>query len=107
MNIRLTGRHVELNDSLRNYIEDKIGKLSRFYDRIHEVEVILDHAGEQHAVEIIVRAGHKQTFVASETGPDPLAVIDIILDKLERQLNKHKEKNRNHKGGMAADGNTA
>lgn len=106
MEIRLTGRHVEVSGELRTYIEEKVGKLDRFYDRVHEVEVILDHASEQHTAEFIVRAGHKQTFIARETGPDVMALIDVLIDKIERQLNKHKEKNRSHKGGMAADGHS-
>jgi len=45
--------------------------------------------------------------VARGTGPDTFALIDEIMGKLERQLTKHKEKNRNRKGGVAADGNAA
>ena len=46
---------------------------------------------------MIVRADRKHTFVASEIGPDTFALIDLIVDKMERQLTKHKEKNRNRK----------
>jgi putative sigma-54 modulation protein len=95
--IRVTGRHVEIPADVRDYIMEKAGRLPRFYDRIHEVEVILDHESEQFTAEIIVRADRKHTFVASEAGPDTFALIDIVVDKLERQLTKHKEKNRNHK----------
>jgi ribosomal subunit interface protein len=41
--------------------------------------------------------------VASETGPDTFALIDLIVDKMERQLTKHKEKNRNHRQDPRAD----
>lgn len=97
MEIRLTARHVTVTDDVRNYVESKAQKLPRFYDRIHDIEVILDHASDQFTAEMIVRADNKQTFVASESGPDTFALIDLIVDKLERQLTKHKEKNRNHK----------
>ncbi len=104
MEIRLTGRHVELTDELRSFINEKVGKLERFYDRIHEVEVIVSDESEQVEIEIIVRAGHKQTFIAKETGPEAPGLVDVIVDKLERQIKKYKEKNRNHKGGTPADG---
>lgn len=97
MQIQISGRHVEVPAELRSYIEEKIQKLPRFYDRIHEVEVILGHESELFTAEIIVRADHKHTFVASETGPDTYALVDAIVDKLERQLRKHKEMLRNHK----------
>ena len=107
MQVRVTGRHVEVTTDVREYVQEKANNLPRFYDRIHDIEVILDHESEQFRAEMIVRADHKHTFVASETGPDTFALIDLVVDKLERQLTKHKEKNRNHKhdgkGDLASD----
>jgi putative sigma-54 modulation protein len=97
MRIQVTGRHVEVTDDVRAYVESKVAKLPKYYDRIHEIEVVLDHESEQFTAEMIVRADHKQTFIASETGPDTFALIDLIVDKLERQLTRHKEKVRNRK----------
>lgn len=104
MQIMVTGRHVEVTDEVREYVRDKAGKLTKFYDRIHEIEVILDHQSEEFTAEMIVRADHKHTFVASDTGPDTFKLIDAIAEKLGRQLKKLKEKRRSHKGGMPADG---
>jgi putative sigma-54 modulation protein len=78
-------------------VESKAQKLPRFYDRIRDIEVVLDHASDQFTAEMIVRADNKQVFIAAESGPDTFALVDLIVDKLERQLTKHKEKNRNHK----------
>ena len=97
MQIRVTGRHVEVNDEIRDYVDAKANKLPRFYDRIHEIEVVLGRESEQFTAEIIVRVDNKHTFVASDSGSDRFALVDTIVDKLERQLTKHKEKNRNHK----------
>jgi putative sigma-54 modulation protein len=95
--IQITGRHVEVPDDVRDYIHEKVGRLPRFYDRIHDVEVVLDHESEQFTTEVIVRADRRQTFVARETGPDTFALVDLVVDKLERQLKRHKEKSRDHK----------
>ena len=97
MQIRVTGRHVEVTDEVRDYVTDKASKLPRYYDRIHEIEVVLDHESEQFTAEMIVRADRKNTFIASETGPDTFALVDLIVEKIERQLTKHKEKKRNRK----------
>lgn len=97
MQIRVSGRHVELTDDVREYINSKVDKLPRFYDRIHEVEVVLDHESEQFTLDMIVRADRKHTFIARETGPDTFALVDLVIEKMERQLTKHKEKNRNRK----------
>jgi putative sigma-54 modulation protein len=95
--VRVTGRHVEVTKEVRDYLDEKVLKLPRFYDHIHGVEVVLDHESEQFSCEMIVHADRKQTFVAHGTGPDTFALIDKVIEKLERQLTKHKEKNRGHK----------
>lgn len=97
MQIQITGRHVDVPEDVREYILAKVGKLPRFYDRIHDVEVVLDHESEQFTTEMIVRADQRHTFVARETGPDTFALVDVVVDKLERQLRRHKEKRRDHK----------
>ncbi len=97
MQIQVTGRHVELTEDVRAHIDTKASKLPRYYDRIHEIEFILDHELDQFTAEIIVRAGRKHTFVVRETGPDTFALIDLVVDKVGRQLTKHKEKHRNRK----------
>ena len=97
MQIKVTARHVEVTDDVREYVQTKANKLPRYYDRIHEIEVILDHESEQFTAEMIVRVDHKHTFVAKETGPDTFVLIDTVTNKLERQLTKHKEKLRSRK----------
>jgi putative sigma-54 modulation protein len=104
MQVVVKGRHVQVSDEIRKYISEKAPRLAKYYDRINEVEVILDHESEQFSAEIIVRVIPQQTFVAQATGPDTFSLIDGLLDKIERQLTKHKEKQRNHKGRNSADG---
>ncbi len=97
MQIQLTGRHVDITEDVREYVYEKVGKLPRFYDRIHEIEVILGHESDQFVAEIIVRVDRKHTFIAQESGADTFVLIDAVVGRLERQLVKHKEKTRNHK----------
>ena len=97
MQIRVTGRHVQVTQEVRDYLEEKAGKLPRFYDRIHGIEAILDHESDQFSAEVVVHADGKQTFVARGTGPDTFVLIDQVIEKLERQLTKHKERRRDHK----------
>lgn len=106
MQIRLTGRHVEIPTDVREYVDTKVEKLSKYYDRIHEIEVVLGHEKEQFSVEMIVHADHRHTFVAKETGPDTFVLVDTSIEKLGRQLTKHKEKVRSRKGNSSADGST-
>ncbi len=97
MQLNITARHVEIPAEVRKHIEERVEKLTRFYDRILDVEVILGHEAEQFTAEMIVHVERKHRYVASDTGPDTYAIVDSISEKISRQLVKHKEKLKNHK----------
>lgn len=97
MKIIVTGRHVDLTDEYKAFLTDKVGRLSRFYDRIMEADVIVSKDKTGHEVECIVRADHHNRFVAKDRHADPYAAADLVIEHLERQLSRHKEKHRNRK----------
>ncbi len=97
MRISVTGRHVDVPGPMKEYAEDKAAKLQKYYDRIEQVEVIVGEDSGRHSVEMIVRTAHAETFVAQERGNDLFASVDLVVNRLERQLTKHKEKYRNRK----------
>jgi len=94
----ISGKHVEITDSIRAYAEEKTGKLPRYYNSINQVEVVVDgNDGGKPSVEIIARGEHSNMFIAKESGEDTYACIDIAIHKIERQLRRKKEKQRNNK----------
>jgi putative sigma-54 modulation protein len=95
--VSVVGRHVAVTEDVKDYAREKADKLPRFYDRIQHVEVILDRESDLFLVEMIAKAAGSQSFVAKESGPDIRACIDLIVEKIERQLKKHKERWRNRK----------
>ena len=99
MIITLSGRHLEITPAMRKHAEEKAGKLTKYYDLIQEIEVVLEaSAGTgQKKVEFIVSAEHKNRFVATAEGDDLYGCIDQVIHKLERQLTDHKERHRNRK----------
>lgn len=97
MLVTVTTRHMELSDPLKTYAEQKAGKLSKYYDRIQEIEVILDNGKDTMHVEMIVNAEHKNLFVAHHDDGDAYACLDECVAKLERQLSEHKKMYRNRK----------
>ena len=98
MNISVKARHMESSDSVRQYVESKISKLSRIYDRIQSIEVILDTEANHSVVEIVVQASKKHTFVASHRDDDMYACIDKCLDKIVTQIRRFKDKVRDRQG---------
>lgn len=97
MQILITERHMSAGEEVKDYVRDKARKLVRYYDRISAIDVILDGAGEQGHVEMIVRVEGADDFVAQEANGDFFAGVDVVVDRLERQLTSFKEKLRNRK----------
>lgn len=97
MQVVVTGRHMGVGENLKDYCRRKAERLTRFFDRIRLIEVILDGQNGQHSVEIIVHTDRTDPFVAREQQPDAFAAVDLLMDKIERQLSRHKERVRNRK----------
>lgn len=100
MNLIITARHFKLKDDLRKYIEEKSQKLNRFYEGIVDMEVILGWEKQARYVELIINVNNGH-IVLKEVSEDLRKSFDLILDKAERQLKKHKQKMRtNEKNKM-------
>jgi len=95
MQINLTGHHVDLTDSLRDYVESKLGKLERHFDQVVDVQVILSVEKLRQKAEATVHLSGTNLY-ADDTQEDMYAAIDGLIDKLDRQVKKHKEKITNH-----------
>ena len=94
----ISGKHIEITDAIREHVQEKIEKLPRYYNSINRIEVIIDgNDGGKPSVEIIASAEHSNVFIAKETGDDVYTCIDIVVHKLERQLRRKKQKQRNNK----------
>lgn len=102
MKFIISGRHIELTDALKAYAKEKTSKLPKHLDTITEVEVTVDGSDPDNPiVGIIARASKNQPFIITETSDDAYKCIDIAVRKLERQLRKKKEQQRDskHVGG--------
>jgi len=95
--VTISSRHMEVTEALKTFAEQKANKLTKYYDRIQEIEVIFDAGKDKTSVEMIVNAEHRNMFLAHHNEGDAYACIDACVDKLERQLSDHKKKIRNRK----------
>ena len=96
MDIRLISRHYEVTPDLRDYIDRKTERLCKHFDAIHSVEMILSMDGQMSKAELIVGTVRSRKCVAVEEHTDMYAAIDLVVDKVERQVTKMKEKLRSH-----------
>jgi putative sigma-54 modulation protein len=95
MQINLTGHHVNITDSLRDYVDTKFTKLERHFDHINNVHVILNVEKLKQKAEATLHLSGIELFAISEHS-DMYAAIDALIDKLDRQVIKHKEKIKRH-----------
>ena len=94
----ISGKHIEITESIKKHAEEKVSKLPKYYNSINQIEVIIDGGqGGGACVEIIARAEHSKVFVGTETGEDAYRCIDMAVHKLERQLRRAKSKERDNK----------
>jgi putative sigma-54 modulation protein len=97
MQITITGRNLEITDALRRYAEEKVARLQRFVDQIGSVHVSLLIEKYRQIAEITLRI-RDLTIRGEESSDDLYCAIDLVVDKIERQIVRHKEKIAEHVG---------
>lgn len=101
MQITITGKRIELTPAIEDYANKKLDRLQRFYDRIQQIDLVVDRPSAQSStqfdIEIITRVDRHDPFIATTSGDDVYACIDGAVDKMSRQLSEHKERLRNRK----------
>lgn len=97
MNLTITGRHVQVSERLKEHAEKKVGRLEKYFNQIVDTQMIVFEEKKGKKVELIIFADGAK-FYASEEGADFYSCIDVLLDKLDQQVKKYKEKMQDHKG---------
>ena len=95
MQLNLTGHHVEITTSMREYVQSKLARLERHFDHVTVVHCILTVDKLRHQAEATVNLAGGKLF-AEATEENMYAAIDAMVDKLDRQVRKHKEKLTDH-----------
>ncbi|WP_162047252.1 ribosome hibernation promoting factor [Vibrio taketomensis] len=95
MQININGHHVDLTDSMQDYVNEKFQKLERFFDHINSINVVLKVEKLRQIAEATLHVNQAEIHASSDD-ENMYAAIDSLTDKLVRQLNKHKEKLNSH-----------
>ena len=95
MQLNLTGLHVDLTDPMRDYVNSKMERLERHFDHVTDVHVVLSVEKTRHKAEATMNVSGGKLF-ADSVEEDMYAAIDGLVDKLDRQVKKHKEKLTDH-----------
>lgn len=95
MQLNLTGHHVDITPPLRDYVTGKMERLERYFDHVTNVHVILSVEKLRQKAEARLHVTGNDLFANAED-EDMYAAIDALIDKLDRQIKKHKEKVTDH-----------
>ncbi|WP_405236823.1 ribosome hibernation-promoting factor, HPF/YfiA family [Lentisalinibacter orientalis] len=95
MQLDVTGHHVEVTPALKDYVQTKLGRIERHFDHVTDVHCILTVEKLRHKAEATVQVSGGRLY-ADATEEDMYAAIDGLIDKLDRQVKKHKEKLCDH-----------
>jgi len=91
MNLQLSGHHVEITPSIREYVVSKLDRINRHFEQVIDVNVILSVQKLDQMIEATVHVSGRDIHVECHDA-DMYAAIDGLVDKLDRQIIKHKEK---------------
>jgi putative sigma-54 modulation protein len=91
MNLHLTGHHVEITPAIREYVTAKLARINRHFDHVIDVNVIMTVEKLDQKIEANVHVAGKEIHVQANDA-DMYAAIDGLIDKLDRQVLKHKER---------------
>lgn len=95
MNLNISGHHIDLTDALRNYVRTKLQRVERHFDHVIDAEIVLEVEKLRHKAEATLHLSGK-TLHAEAVKSDMYAAIDVMADRLDRQICKFKEKVTDH-----------
>lgn len=96
--IEVRNRHGSIPQDLHAYAMEKAARLARFHDRVSSIQVVSKHSNAHTDIEMIVHVDTGATLVARHEDAQFKAALDQVVGKMERQLKKHNEKLKQHKG---------
>ena len=95
MQLSISGHHIEVSEALNEYIQSKMTRIERHFDHVIDAHIVLDVEKQRHKAEGTIQiAGNR--LHAHSVHDDMYAAIDLMVDKLDRQVRKHKEKFSDH-----------
>jgi putative sigma-54 modulation protein len=97
MQINITFRHMEPTPSLKAYIGEKLQKVKKYLQEPVEAHVIFSTEKFRHTIEVNITAGNGTVIHGMESMEDIHAAIDMVVDKIERQIKKHRDKSKRPK----------
>ncbi len=102
MNMTITGRHMEMTDALKAYVEGSLERVVEHFDKVIDVDVVLEVQKHRHIAEVNLHANGIRIH-SRESSPDMYASVDTAMSKLDKQIRKYRDRINNHKPRRAKE----
>jgi putative sigma-54 modulation protein len=96
MQIQIVGKQVEVTQPIHDYVTAKLERITRHFEHLTDVHVVLTVEKLKHHAEATLRTAQQKSLHAEADGQDLYAAIDVLADRLDQQVRKHKEKLTDH-----------
>jgi putative sigma-54 modulation protein len=100
MKIKITGRHINVSERLKEYAEKRISRIEKYFQKLIDIQLILYVEKLDHTAELLIN-GDSVQFHAREKAADFFSAIDLLIDKMEKQIVHFKDKAHSKKGSDA------
>ena len=97
MELTVTFRHLEPNDALRSHAKEKVSRIEKYINNINEVHVLLTMEKRTYIAEVIVNVNKAKLAAKQVHDENMYTAIDLVMDKIDRQVRKYKDKITSHK----------
>ncbi len=97
MKLNISGRHLDVTPAMQGHVEEKTYKLKRHFDGLMNVHVTLSLEGGQNEAEFVISAKRHQFVAKATDGDDMYAAIDAVIEKLDRQITRFKDRLQDHR----------
>ncbi len=103
MKLSVTFRHMEPSEALKQHVEDKLTRIEKYFHEPARAEAVLSLDRYRHGIDISLKLANGTSIQASDVADDMYTAVDQVMDKLDRQVRRYKDKITTHRAGDRGD----
>ena len=98
MKLSVTFRHMDPSEALKEHVEDKLGRLKKYFPDPVRAQVVFSTERHRQKIDVSITLSNGATIQGKETAEDMYTAVDLVMDKIDRQIRRHKDKTTNRRG---------
>ncbi len=104
MKLSVTFRQMEPSEAIKQHVEDKLTRIEKYFHEPARAQAVLSQDRYRHGIDITLTLANGTTIKGSEVAEDMYTAIDLVMDKIDRQVRRYKDKITTHRTGDRVEG---